>query len=162
MLCNESLFYGVFYDDKTSVYTTFKFLKNEIIKYLVSCILYPLCGCAPCYIYVWRQASAINSPFVDSIPHKASSVVLLNCQLLLAVSKWKPAAAVPMVTLAQSAANWRNTRTRVDRTHSLTHLHQPQLQPRGAKRQLSCYRIWNILYLFWRYLREGEQTGVPG
>ena len=39
-MCNESLFYVVFYDDKTSVYTTFKFLKNEIIKYPVSCILY--------------------------------------------------------------------------------------------------------------------------
>ena len=39
MLCNESLFNVVFYDDKTSVYTTLKFLKNEIIKYPVSCIL---------------------------------------------------------------------------------------------------------------------------
>ena len=29
-----------------------------------------------------------------------------------------------MVTMAQSAANWRNTHTRVDRTPSLTHLHQ--------------------------------------
>ena len=35
-MCNESLFYVVFYD-KTSVYTTFKFLKNEI-KYPVSCM----------------------------------------------------------------------------------------------------------------------------
>ena len=42
MLCNESLFYVVFYDDKSSVYTTFKFLKNEVIKYPVSCILYPV------------------------------------------------------------------------------------------------------------------------
>ena len=29
-----------------------------------------------------------------------------------------------MVTMAQSAANWRNTHTHVERTHSLTHLHQ--------------------------------------
>ena len=29
-----------------------------------------------------------------------------------------------MVTIAQSAANWCNTHTRMDRTHSLTHLHQ--------------------------------------
>ena len=29
-----------------------------------------------------------------------------------------------MVTMVQSAANWRNTHTPVDRTHSLTHLHQ--------------------------------------
>ena len=27
-----------------------------------------------------------------------------------------------MVTVAQSAVNWRNTHTQVDRTHSLTHL----------------------------------------
>ena len=29
-----------------------------------------------------------------------------------------------MVIMAQSAANWRNTHTYVDRTHSLTRLHQ--------------------------------------
>ena len=29
-----------------------------------------------------------------------------------------------MVIVAQSAANWRNTHTHVDHTHSLTHLHQ--------------------------------------
>ena len=32
--------------------------------------------------------------------------------------------AVSMVTIAQSAATWRNTHTHVGRTHSLTHLHQ--------------------------------------
>ena len=32
--------------------------------------------------------------------------------------------AVPTVTMAQSGANCRNTHTRVDRTHSLTHLYQ--------------------------------------
>ena len=29
-----------------------------------------------------------------------------------------------MVTIAQSAANWRNTHTHVNRTHQFTHLHQ--------------------------------------
>ena len=29
-----------------------------------------------------------------------------------------------MVIMAQSVANWRNTHTHVNRTHSLTHLHQ--------------------------------------
>ena len=29
-----------------------------------------------------------------------------------------------MVTMAQSAVNWRNTHTHVYRTHSLTHSHQ--------------------------------------
>ena len=41
-----------------------------------------------------------------------------------------------MVTIAQSAANWRNTHAPVDHLHSLTHVHQTQLQPRFAKRQL--------------------------
>ena len=44
-----------------------------------------------------------------------------------------------MVTMAQSAANWRNMHTDVDHTHSLTHFTSAQLQPRGAKRQLSYY-----------------------
>ena len=44
--------------------------------------------------------------------------------------------------MAHSAANWSNMHTHADHTHSLTHLHQ-QLQPRGAKRQLSYYVIWN-------------------
>ena len=42
-----------------------------------------------------------------------------------------------MVTMARSAANWRNTHTLVDRTHSLAHFTSTPLQPRGAKRQLS-------------------------
>ena len=32
--------------------------------------------------------------------------------------------AVPKVTMAQSAANWHNMHTDVNRTHSLTHVHQ--------------------------------------
>ena len=59
-----------------------------------------------------------------------------------------------MVTMAQSTMNWRNTHTLVDRAHST------QLQPRGMKCQLSYCRIQNQ-FLFCRYLREGEQTGVP-
>ena len=31
-----------------------------------------------------------------------------------------------MITMAQSVANWRNTHTHVDRTHSLTHVHRDQ------------------------------------
>ena len=53
-----------------------------------------------------------------------------------------------MVTMAQSAANWRNTHTHVDRTHSLTHFTSTQLQPRGAKRQLSYYRILESIFIF--------------
>ena len=51
--------------------------------------------------------------------------------------------------------------THMDRTYSLTHLQSTQLQPRCTKRQLSYYRIRNQICIFWRYLREGEQTGVP-
>ena len=42
-----------------------------------------------------------------------------------------------MVTMAHSAANWRNTHTHVDRTHPLTHLHQYSHKHVCAKRQLS-------------------------
>ena len=31
---------------------------------------------------------------------------------------------IPMVTMAQSTANWRNTHTHIDCMHSLKHLHQ--------------------------------------
>ena len=63
--------------------------------------------------------------------------------------------------MVQSAANWCNTHTHMDRTHSLTHLHQYSYdRPLCAKRQLSYYRIWNKK-IFWRYLKEGEQTRVP-
>ena len=59
-MCNESLFYLVFYDDKTSVYTPFKFLKNQIIKYPVSCILHPvtitLRGLASRLSHSWMHA----------------------------------------------------------------------------------------------------------
>ena len=44
---------------------------------------------------------------------------------------------IPIFTMAQSAAYWRNIHAHVDRTHSLT-LTSTQLQPRGVKRQL-CY-----------------------
>ena len=56
MLCHESLFYVVFCDDKTSVYTTFKFLKNERIKYPVSCILYPV----SCFVSSQRAGNEHN------------------------------------------------------------------------------------------------------
>ena len=48
-----------------------------------------------------------------------------------------------MVTMARSAANWRNTHTHVNRTHSLTLLHQHSCNNRCAKRQLNYYSIWN-------------------
>ena len=45
-----------------------------------------------------------------------------------------------MVTMAQIAANWRNTHTHMDRLHPLTHLHQHSYNHiTGAKRQLSYY-----------------------
>ena len=53
----------------------------------------------------------------------------------------------PMVTMAQSAANWCNTHTHVDRTYSLTHFTSTQLQPCGAKHQLSYYRILNQIVI---------------
>ena len=57
--------------------------------------------------------------------------LLLFCRTLIG--------AIPMVTRAQSAANWRSTHTDMDRTHPLTHFTSTQVQPRGTKRQLSYY-----------------------
>ena len=55
--------------------------------------------------------------------------------------------------VTQSAANWRNTHTHMDRTQSLTHLQSTQLQqPRGAKHQLSYYfsvhAVWSFRQCF--------------
>ena len=72
------------------------------------------------------------------------------------MKNFKRRSAVPMVTMAQSAANWRNTHTHVDRMHSLTHLqlHQHSYYNHFVrKRQLSYYRIWNQILFDW-YLRE--------
>ena len=44
---------------RLAVYTTFTFLKNEIIKYIVSCILYPVCQGDSC------RASATPPPVSD-------------------------------------------------------------------------------------------------
>ena len=45
-----------------------------------------------------------------------------------------------MVTMAESAANWRNTHTRMNRMHSLHTLTVTsiQLQPRGAHHVMGC------------------------
>ena len=63
--------------------------------------------------------------------------------------------AVPMMTMAQSAANRRNTHT-----HSLTYLHQHSFNyvVRSAS---SAITEFGIVFIF-RYLSEGEQTGLPG
>ena len=53
-----------------------------------------------------------------------------------------------MVTIDQSAANWRNTQTQADRTHPLTHLHQHSYNHwLCAKLKLSYYRNWNQIYI---------------
>ena len=49
--------------------------------------------------------------------------------------------------MTQSAANWRNTHTHVDRTRTLTHLRQHSFNHICAKRQLSYYRIWNEIFI---------------
>ena len=41
------------------------------------------------------------------------------------------------------------------------HLHQRSYNHFCAKRQFSYYIIWNPIFC-WRYLREGQHTGVPG
>ena len=70
--------------------------------------------------------------------------------------------AVPMVTMAQSAANWRNTHTHVDGMHSLTQLHPHSYNTHVVRSSSSAISAYGIEFLFRRYLRQGEQTGVPG
>ena len=57
-----------------------------------------------------------------------------------AVRLWRTLiSTVPMVTMAHSAVNCRNTHTHMDHMHLLTHFTSTQLQPDSAKRQLSFY-----------------------
>ena len=57
-----------------------------------------------------------------------------------------------LVTMAQSAANWRNTHTHVDRTHNLlTHLHQHSYN-HFVRSAISAIVEFGIKLLFWRYL----------
>ena len=54
-----------------------------------------------------------------------------------------------MVTIAQSAAmNWHNTHTHVDRTHSLTHLHQHRYNHvvRSASSTITYFGIELLFY----------------
>ena len=66
-----------------------------------------------------------------------------------------------MVTMAQSAANWRNTRTHVDRTHSLTHLHQHSYDHFLGSASSAIYRIWNrisILKAWFTHIQSRSQN----
>ena len=58
------------------------------------------------------------------------------------------------VTMAQNVVNWRNTHTQVDRTHSLTHLHQNSYNHfvRSASSAISVTEF-GIKSLFLRYLK---------
>ena len=66
-----------------------------------------------------------------------------------------------MATMAQSAANWHNMHTHMDRTHSLTHLHRHSYN-HDVRSANSAISEVGIQFLFGKYLRKGEQTGVPG
>ena len=63
-----------------------------------------------------------------------------------------------MVTMAQSATTWcRNTHTHVDRTHSLTHLHQHSYD-HVVRSVSSAITEVGIYFLFRMCLREGEKS----
>ena len=86
-------------------------------------------------------------------------LIIFNiCLIRLVVHGRFSGGAVPMVTVVQSAANWRNTLTHVDRTHSLTHLHQQSYNHNCAKRQLSYYRLWNGIFIFEGILPENYRN----
>ena len=65
-----------------------------------------------------------------------------------------------MVTVAQSAANWCNTHTHVDHTHSPTHLHQHGYNHvvRSASSAITLYRIWNQFFIL--DVPEGTRIGL--
>ena len=65
-----------------------------------------------------------------------------------------------MVTMAQSAANWRNTDTQENRTHSLTHLHQHSYN-HFVGNASTAITEFGIEFLFWRYLKEGGKPEYP-
>ena len=50
---------------------------------------------------------------------RRSEIIIVILLLLLIIMK-NLIGTVPMVTMAQSAVNWSNRHTHVDRTHSLT------------------------------------------
>ena len=63
---------------------------------------------------------------------------------------------IPTVTMAQNVVNWRNTHTQVDRTHSLTHLHQNSYNHfvRSASSAITIsVTEFGIKSLFLRYLK---------
>ena len=65
-----------------------------------------------------------------------------------------------MVTMAQSAANWRKTHTHVDRMHSVTHLHHHSYN-HVVQSASSAITEFGIKFLFWRYLSVGGGGGKP-
>ena len=73
---------------------------------------------------------------------------------------FKPAVGILLLLLWLTliGANWRNTHTHVDSTHSLTHFTSTQLQSRGAKRQLSYY-FFSACWVF-SCLRNLSNSGM--
>ena len=52
-----------------------------------------------------------------------------------------------MVTMAQSAANWHNMHTHVDRTHPLTHLHQYSYIHAVRSASSASAEFWNLFFI---------------
>ena len=65
-------------------------------------------------------------------------------------------------TMAESAANWRDTHTHSRGSHAFTHtlIHQHSYNHCYTKRQLSYYRIWNRLES-WAILKKKKKLREP-
>ena len=63
-----------------------------------------------------------------------------------------------MVTMAQRAVNWRNTHTHVDRTHSLTHLHQHSYN-HAVRSSSSAITEFGIKFFILRHKADVKSTG---
>ena len=66
-----------------------------------------------------------------------------------------------MISMAESATNWRNTHAHVDRTHSLMHLHQHSYSSHVVRSTPSAIAEVEIEFLFWRYLRYMHERTIP-
>ena len=90
-----------------------------------------------CSCQAHNTANQLLDRYILFIHHSNRSIRLMNERMN---ERRTLIGAVPMVTMAQSAAKWRNTHTHMDYIYAFTDtLTSTQLQPCCAKRQLSYY-----------------------
>ena len=105
---------------------------NVVNTYLISLLKIVFSSNAPTLAQIefgkiqpWSEAAfCVLSNYTNNISTSDKLLLLLLLLLSLLLLWISLLGAIPMVTKAERAANWRNTHTHVDRTHSLTQWHQ--------------------------------------